>query len=98
MQRSVFTITGALLFAGAVVNASPLVPVVKGRAVAVVAGWESAGCYTEATNMRALTGNSYFDDNMDVQKCASACSNFLFFGVEYGREVSYPRSLGFTPC
>lgn len=88
MQRSVFAITSALFFAGAVVNASPLSSAVKARAVAVVPGWDSLGCYTEASTTRALTGNSYFDDMLNVQKCAAVCSNFAFFGVEYGREVS----------
>lgn len=27
-----------------------------------VAGYTYGGCYTEATNQRAFTGNAYFDD------------------------------------
>lgn len=56
------------------------------RAVATVAGWDYDGCRTEASNSRALTGNSYFDDLMTVEKCATACDGYAWFGVEYGRE------------
>ncbi|EPE31830.1 WSC containing protein [Glarea lozoyensis ATCC 20868] len=51
------------------------------------AGYTDAGCYTEATGQRALTGKSYFDDSMTVEKCAAACTGYEWFGVEYGREV-----------
>ncbi|KAH6682060.1 WSC domain-containing protein [Halenospora varia] len=56
------------------------------RVVAAISEWDYAGCYTEANNMRALTGNSYYDDLMTVEKCAAVCSRFKWFGVEYGRE------------
>ena len=86
MQRTVSTITGALLLAG-VANASPLVSSYKPRAIASVAGWESTGCYTDATSSRALTGYSYNDDFMTAEKCATVCGPFAYFGLEYGREV-----------
>ena len=47
------------------------------------------GCYTEATNKRALTGKSYFNDSMTVEACATACLGYKWFGVEYGREVNF---------
>lgn len=34
----------------------------RGLATRDVAGYTFDGCYTEATNQRALTGNAYFDD------------------------------------
>ena len=86
MQRTVSTITGALLLAG-VANASPLVPTLRSRAVATVTGWESTGCYTDSTSSRALTGYSYYDDFMTAEKCATVCGPFAYFGLEYGREV-----------
>ena len=86
MQRTVSTIIGILLFAG-VVNASPLVPALKPRAVATVAGWEYTGCYTDSTSSRALTGYSCYDYFMTVEKCATVCGPFTYFGLEYGREV-----------
>ena len=48
------------------------------------------GCYTEATGIRALTGKAYFNDSMTVEACATACTGFTWFGVEYGREVYIP--------
>jgi len=75
MQHTVFTITNALLFSGVAVNASPLLPAGNGRAIAALS-YDSAGCYTEATNMRVLTSSNYFDDLMTVDKCAVACSDF----------------------
>ncbi|EHK96804.1 putative fungistatic metabolite [Glarea lozoyensis 74030] len=73
------------------------------------AGYTDAGCYTEATGQRALTGKSYFDDSMTVEKCAAACTGYEWFGVEYGREcycgntindgsVPTARSECSTPC
>jgi len=44
------------------------------------------GCYIEATGQRALSGNSYFNDLMTVEVCATACTGYTWFGVEYGRE------------
>lgn len=84
--------TLVLFFLVVFVNASPLLTVVKPRDVAVT-GYIDGGCYTEATNMRALTGNAYFDDLMTVEKCATACGNFYWFGVEYGRECYCGNSL-----
>lgn len=54
----------------------------------VVTTYAYRGCYTEATNMRALTGKSYFNDSMTVEACATACLGYTWFGVEYGREVT----------
>lgn len=45
------------------------------------------GCYTEATNIRALTAGTIIDyDAMTTEKCAAACTGFIFFGIEYGGE------------
>lgn len=70
------------------VNTSPVSPhhALGRRAVPVIPGYDFTGCYTEATNTRALTGTGYFDDRMTIEKCAAACTNFKYFGVEYGRE------------
>jgi hypothetical protein len=79
MQRTVVTITGALLLAG-IANASPLIPARQPRAIATVAGWESTGCYTEATSSRALSEYIYYDDLMTAEKCATVCGPFAYFG------------------
>lgn len=56
------------------------------QAAVTMNGFTYEACYTEATKGRALSGNSYYDDLMTVEKCAIACAKFSHFGVEYGRE------------
>ena len=41
------------------------------------------GCYTEATNSRALTSQSYSNSTNTVEQCAAFCSGYTFFGVEW---------------
>ncbi|KAL8654045.1 MAG: hypothetical protein Q9226_003590 [Calogaya cf. arnoldii] len=48
--------------------------------------YSAKGCYTEATNRRALVGKTYYDDAMTIDKCFSACTGFDYFGLEYYRE------------
>ena len=54
-----------------------------------VGNYSYVGCYTEATNMRALTGNAYYNNALTVEMCASVCAGFSWFGVEYSRECTY---------
>ena len=63
--------------------ASPSVP-------AVINSFDYISCYTEATNGRALTGLSLADNSITLQTCASNCTDFVYFGVEYarGRQLS----------
>lgn len=56
------------------------------RAAAVIPGYGFTGCYTEGSHGRALSGSAFFDDLMTAEKCATACSGFKYFGLEYGRE------------
>jgi hypothetical protein len=51
-----------------------------------VGTWTRQGCWTEATNGRALTGKSYASDDMTLESCAAFCTGFAYFGAEYGRE------------
>ncbi|KAH6665724.1 glycosyl hydrolase catalytic core-domain-containing protein [Halenospora varia] len=44
------------------------------------------GCYTEGNGVRALGGKLFANDTMTIDKCASACAEFTYFGLEYGRE------------
>ena len=86
-MRSTLFSSGALpLVTLFVLRTSASPHLLNSRAVAVVSGWNYDGCYTEATNSRALTGNAYFDDFMTAEKCAAACDGYAWFGVEYGRE------------
>lgn len=84
MSRSLTLIAASAALSWVGAGASPLA--FTRRAAAQIPGYDFTGCYTEATNMRALTGSSYFDDLMTVEKCANACVGFKYFGVEYGRE------------
>ncbi|KAI9893661.1 MAG: hypothetical protein M1814_005876 [Vezdaea aestivalis] len=71
--------------------------------------WLYVGCASE-TNPRALSGATFADDNMTVDKCKAFCvqKNFPLAGVEYAREcycgtgLSPSSSLGqqgcTTPC
>ncbi len=87
VQLTLVTVS-SVLFAALVADASPYQPASNHRRVtAVVPGYEYTGCYTEATNMRALSGSAFFDDFMTVEKCVVACEGYKYFGVEYGREV-----------
>lgn len=55
-----------------------------------VGDYEEIGCYTEATNSRALTLASKTNYAiMTWEVCAGFCSSYgaLYFGVEYGGEV-----------
>jgi hypothetical protein len=52
------------------------------------------GCYTEATNGRALSSASYAYDSMTPDTCAANCTGYPYFGVEYGRECYCGNILG----
>ncbi|KAL0943413.1 uncharacterized protein CTRU02_201299 [Colletotrichum truncatum] len=49
--------------------------------------YTTLGCFTDLTDgKRALNDMHYATDDMTIEKCASFCSSFALFGVEYGRE------------
>jgi hypothetical protein len=53
-----------------------------------VGAYTFQGCYTEATNTRALSSASFFDYTaMTLEACAADCVGYTYFGVEYGGEV-----------
>jgi WSC domain len=58
-------------------------------------GYQYKGCYTEATNSRALTAAKYVNYNtMTVEICATFCGpTYSLFGVEWSGEVSDPFSI-----
>ncbi|KAL8671645.1 MAG: hypothetical protein Q9168_003851 [Polycauliona sp. 1 TL-2023] len=91
VSQSVFVGTFSLLLISRFTCASPLQSRDRSSRALVPrvtppTNYTPKGCYTEASNGRALTGNAYFDDQMTVEKCAAACAKFSLFGVEYGRE------------
>ncbi|KAH7033113.1 uncharacterized protein B0I36DRAFT_105145 [Microdochium trichocladiopsis] len=49
--------------------------------------WSLVGCYTEATGIRALSDKAFFaGTNSTLDRCASSCLGFAYFGAEYGDE------------
>jgi hypothetical protein len=57
--------------------------------VASVGAYTWAGCYTEATNGRALSTASEVNYNtMTVEICAAFCASYTIFGVEYSKYLS----------
>ncbi|KAE8454316.1 hypothetical protein EG329_005241 [Mollisiaceae sp. DMI_Dod_QoI] len=52
------------------------------------------GCYTEATNTRALAAANYPNDTNTIALCAQECSAYTYFGAEYGRECWCGNSFG----
>ncbi|KAL1870843.1 hypothetical protein Daus18300_004931 [Diaporthe australafricana] len=53
-----------------------------------VGAYTSFGCVTEADQTRALTARSFVDGGMTLERCATFCSAYTYFGVEYARESS----------
>jgi len=57
--------------------------------VASVGAYTWQGCYTEATDGRALSAASLINyDTMTVEICAAFCASYTMFGVEYGKYLS----------
>lgn len=59
-------------------------------------GWSYIGCYTEATNGRALSGsiNPISGNKNSIENCAAACVGYTYFGTEYGGEFEFKLTLG----
>lgn len=55
--------------------------------------FDFVGCQTEAIGARALGQASFADDGMTLERCASFCDGFVYFGAEYGRECYCGDSL-----
>lgn len=70
-------------------SAAPAGPI----AVQTVGDYAFQGCFSEATNSRALTGLAYANASMTVEMCAATCNTFAMFGVEYGQECYCGDSL-----
>lgn len=54
-----------------------------------VGKYSLVGCQTEGTGVRALAGAATASDDMTLDMCASFCTDFAYFGAEYGRECEY---------
>lgn len=52
-----------------------------------VGAYTFQGCWTEATDARALSGATYIDyAAMTLETCSTNCAGWAYFGVEYGGE------------
>ncbi|KAJ9633336.1 hypothetical protein H2204_007053 [Knufia peltigerae] len=58
-----------------------------------VGNFSYVSCYTEATAGRALSSVALADNSFTIQTCASNCTQYRYFGVEYGRECYCGNSL-----
>ncbi|KAK8010828.1 wsc domain-containing protein [Apiospora arundinis] len=86
---SVFATTGAAPSTGNPGNPNNPPPVVNPGAPVQpqrIGNYTFAGCYSEATQGRALTGKTQAVDTNTLNTCATFCSGFKYFGSEYGRE------------
>jgi len=70
------------VYQNSVVSQPPAAP----QHVASSSGFSWLGCYSEATNGRALTGPSIANDKMTVEMCLASCAGYKYGGVEFGRE------------
>lgn len=58
-----------------------------------VGNFSYAGCFSEAKQGRALTGNNRAADTTSLDSCMTFCKAFKYFGTEYGRECYCGNSL-----
>ena len=60
------------------------------------AGFSYLGCYSDSVNSRALTGlaNPGVASQNNIEQCASECTAFTYFGVEYGAECYCGNAIG----
>lgn len=54
------------------------------------------GCFTEGDRVRALGSRSLADDSMTLESCAAYCTDYHYFGTEYGHECYCGNSLDRT--
>lgn len=51
-----------------------------------VGGYTMVSCWAEGSDVRALNGAAYADDEMTLEMCEGLCKNYVYWGTEYGRE------------
>lgn len=60
---------------------------------AVVGLYNFKGCYTEGTGVRALSDKSTSNNTMTSEFCASYCTGYNYFGIEYGSECVHQKPM-----
>lgn len=51
-----------------------------------LSGYAYLGCYSDSVNARSLIGPQDFGGMMTLEKCASFCSQYPYFGVEFAMQ------------
>ncbi|EQL00096.1 WSC domain containing protein [Ophiocordyceps sinensis CO18] len=72
---------------------SPAAPTVIPQHRQAIGGYKLASCWTEGNGTRALSGISFVNDTMTLEKCMGFCSAYNYWGTEYGRECYCGNSL-----
>ncbi|KAI9776670.1 MAG: hypothetical protein M1835_005454, partial [Candelina submexicana] len=62
--------------------------------VQTIGAYTFQGCYSEATNTRALSDKYLGSATMTLDLCATTCAGYTYFGVEYGQECYCGNTLG----
>ncbi|KAF4585582.1 WSC domain containing protein [Ophiocordyceps camponoti-floridani] len=63
-----------------------VVPPVAATHRPAVGGYRLVSCWTEGNKTRALSGLTFSNDTMTLDKCMEFCSKYNYWGTEYGRE------------
>ncbi|KAK8042502.1 hypothetical protein PG994_012985 [Apiospora phragmitis] len=58
----------------------------SGLSAPTISGYAYQGCYKEPSGKRALPDKAFAYDSMALESCAANCTDYAWFGVEYGRE------------
>ncbi|KAJ4292884.1 hypothetical protein N0V88_005544 [Collariella sp. IMI 366227] len=66
------------------------------QAMPALGDFKYQGCYSDHNDNRSLTGPVNRNDKMTLQKCAIACKDYQWFGVEYGTQCFCGTSLAST--
>jgi hypothetical protein len=53
-----------------------------------ISAYTYVGCQTDNVNARTLSAKSQVNNGLTVEICASFCSGYTYFGVEYGQECT----------
>ncbi|PFH59316.1 hypothetical protein XA68_12517 [Ophiocordyceps unilateralis] len=68
-------------------------PAVVAQHRPAVGGYRLVSCWTEGNKTRALSGTTFTNDTMTLDKCMEFCSKYNYWGTEYGRECYCGNSL-----
>ena len=78
------TVVGTSTVISATTNPTPTGP----QTIGDFSNWQYMGCYSEATNGRALSDlqNPISGKAVTIEACATACAGYDYFGTEYSGE------------